>query len=101
MHSHHPSRFKPRGTAGRRDRRTASFAGLSGEDILVNLSARADVTAVCINPGSGGQQPPGQNPAPITVTGSEPIPVTKIKNGNTDFDVKTLARNSHTADYSC
>jgi hypothetical protein len=70
---------------------TGAFAGLSGEDILVNLSARADVSAVCINPGTGGQQPAGQNPAPITVTGSEPIPVTKIKNGNTDFDVKTLA----------
>lgn len=70
---------------------TGALAGLSGEDILVTLSASANVSAICINPGSNGTQPPGQNPAPITVTGSQAIPISRIKNGNTDFDVITEA----------
>jgi hypothetical protein len=65
-----------------------ALAGLSGENIIVHLSATAAVTAVCTNP-SGANQPPGQNPAPITVTGSEAVPSTKVKNGNVDFDVVT------------
>jgi hypothetical protein len=64
------------------------LTGLGNGDVLVNLSATADVTATCTNPG-GGTQPPGQNPAPITVTGSQAIPATEIKNGNTPFNVTT------------
>jgi hypothetical protein len=67
---------------------TGALAGLSGADILIGLSAQAKPTAVCANPG-GGNQPPGQNPATVTVSGSEAIPSSSIKNGNTAFSVTT------------
>jgi hypothetical protein len=65
-----------------------ALAGLGNADVLVTLTATADVTATCTNP-SGANQPPGQNPAPITVTGSEAIPASEIKNGNVAFAVIT------------
>jgi hypothetical protein len=64
------------------------LAGLGLDDVFVGLSAQADVTATCTNP-SGKNEPPGQNPAPITVTGGDAIPAEEIKNGNTPFDVTT------------
>jgi hypothetical protein len=67
---------------------SGELAGLGNGDVLVILSATANVTATCTNP-SGANQPPGQNPAPITVTGAEPIPESEIKNGTTPFDVET------------
>jgi hypothetical protein len=70
-------------------RATGALAGLGNEDLLVSLTAQADVTATCTNPGSGEHQPPGQNPAPITVTGAVGIPASEIKNGNVDFSVTT------------
>lgn len=72
-------------------RATGELSGLGNGDVLVTMSATADVTATCTNPGSGGTQPPGQNPAPITVTGSQAIPASEIKNGNTPFNVVTVA----------
>jgi hypothetical protein len=66
-----------------------NLAGLGNGDILVTLDAEADATAVCINPGSGGNQPPGQNPAPVNVTGAQAIPADEIKNGNVGFNVTT------------
>ena len=65
------------------------LAGLGGGDVPVELTAQANVDATCTNPGSGGTQPPGQNPAPISVSGVDEIPETEIKNGNTPFDVTT------------
>jgi hypothetical protein len=65
-----------------------NLAGLGGGDVVITLTAEADVTATCTNP-SGGTQPPGQNPAPISVTGVEPIPEGEIKNGNLSFTVGT------------
>jgi hypothetical protein len=71
-------------------RAAGELAGLGNGDVLVTLSARADVTSTCTNP-SGANQPPGHNPAPITVTGSQAIPDSEIKNGTTPFRVTTNA----------
>lgn len=65
------------------------LAGLGNGDVLVIIEATADVTSTCTN--QGGNQAPGQNPAPITVEGSQSIPAEEIKNGNTPFDVTTIA----------
>jgi hypothetical protein len=65
-----------------------NLAGLGQEDILILLTADADVTATCTNP-AGATQPPGQNPAPITVTGAQAIPADEVKNGNVSFNVLT------------
>jgi hypothetical protein len=67
---------------------SGALAGLGKTDISILLSAKANVTATCTNP-SGQTQPPGQNPAPITVTGSKAIPKSAIKNGTVSFTVTT------------
>jgi len=66
-----------------------SLSGLGNGDVLVTLTAEADVTSTCTN--QGGNEAPGQNPAPITVSGSQAIPESAVKNGTTLFDVKTVA----------
>src|SRR5262245_14806466 len=64
-----------------------ALAGLGFGDVQVNLAASANPTAVCSN--NGSHQAPGQNPAPVTVTGSVGIPASAIKNGNAPFNVTT------------
>lgn len=67
---------------------SGELSGLGYEDVVVAVSAQADVTSTCTN--QGGNQAPGQNPAPLTVTGSQKIPKDELKNGNTPFDVFTV-----------
>ena len=67
-----------------------ALAGLGGGDVVITLTATANPTSSCTNP-AGATQPPGQNPAPVTVTGSEAIPENEIKNGTVSFTVTTEA----------
>jgi hypothetical protein len=73
-----------------------ALSGLGNEDVLITLNAMADVTAVCTVP-SGANEAPGQNPAPISVTGSQAIPAPEVDNGNTPFNVTTVAPPSEIA----
>ena len=68
---------------------TGNLAGLGNGDVLVLLPSKANPTATCGNPSTFKQQAPGQNPASVDVTGSQAIPNSQLKNGNTPFDVTT------------
>jgi hypothetical protein len=68
-------------------RANACLAGLGNGDVEITLTATADVESTCTN--KGGNQAPGQNPAEVTVRGSESIPQERIENGNLCFLVTT------------
>jgi hypothetical protein len=67
---------------------SGKLAGLGNQDVRVTLTATGTPTAVCTNP-SGKQQPPGHNPAEVTLTGVQNIPATQVKNGTVNFNVTT------------
>jgi hypothetical protein len=67
-----------------------SYAGLGNFDTLQSLTATANATADCVNPGSGEHRPPGQNPAPVTVSGGTAVPKEEIDNGNVTISTTTL-----------
>ncbi len=69
---------------------SAVLAGLGNGDIVINMTAHASATATCTNP-AGSTKPAGQNPAPVTVSGTQAIPASSIKNGTVSFSVTTTA----------
>jgi len=66
-----------------------SYAGLGNFDTLQVLTATGGTTSTCTN--QGGNQAPGQNPAPVTLVGETPIPAGDIKNGNVTIATSTAA----------
>ena len=68
---------------------TVSYAGLGNFDTLQVLTATGGTTSTCTN--QGGNEAPGQNPAPVTLVGETPIPAGDIKNGNVTISTSTAA----------
>lgn len=66
---------------------TVSYAGLGNFDTLQVLTATGGTVSTCTN--QGGNQAPGQNPAPVTLVGETPIPAGDIKNGNVTITTRT------------
>lgn len=66
---------------------TVSYAGLGNFDTLQVLTATGNTTSICTN--QGGNQAPGQNPAPVTLVGATPVPAGDIKNGNVTISTTT------------
>jgi hypothetical protein len=66
---------------------SGSLSGLGNGDIVVDLTASGNPTALCTN--NGGNSAPGQNPASVTLTGEQFIPQSQVKNGTVGFNVAT------------
>ena len=72
-------------------RASGELAGLANEALTVDLVTTGNPTATCHNPGSDNNLPPGQNPAPVQLTGTESITPDAIsKNGNAPFSVDAV-----------
>ena len=67
---------------------TGTLVGLGNGDVTITVSSTGAATSVtCTSP--GGNDAPGQNPAPVNVIGSQAIPEEEIKNGNLTYSVCT------------
>jgi len=78
---------------------SGALTGLGNQDLQVKLTATGVPTALCINP--GGTVAPGQNPATVTLTGTQNIPSTQVKNGNVAFNVTTVGPSATWREAGC
>ena len=63
-------------------RTSGELAGLGNEALTVDLQATGNPTATCHNPGNDDNLPPGQNPAPVQVSGT--VTIQPDQSGATD-----------------
>jgi hypothetical protein len=66
---------------------SGSLAGLGNGDIVVTVTATGSGTTTGVNP--AGNSAPGQNKVAVSVTGTQTILASEIKNGTVQFSVTT------------